>query len=504
MLDAVELAIFSNIERADPSEGLATSWGAYAVSVGNINPTILLDLTKELHSEGFVELRKWVGGPNGWARYDDQVLDDDEFFFRGEFRLRLTTKGRRRLAQLTKEQAPSRSQQDVNNSKFSYDVAISFAGEQRPIAEGIAKTLSDAGISVFYDKYEQATLWGINLYDHLTTVYQHKARYCLILASKEYASKVWTTVERQSAQARALKEKNEYILPVRIDDTEIPGILPTVGYLSFGEYGVDGICGLLQDKLGKSHSGQSFNPSLVADLEVVTSSRAFILTTQDNVQAYIPVVAASWSKVKAVLTCEPDGPTDGPFLDALRTANGDVFVAFRYNVGRCRVEDVEHQLHSGKDQWRIQLRIEETDFAPSMEVSYNNLSADQIATQRARRILLDEKRPARSKENIFDDAMDELFVRGREVPIQSKSSPFPALYKHYGHNPTQFLEASWITGVFLLKTTGVVEEVTSLKLSLIGRELKVAMRGKRRKQYTNQPPAVIAVEGTCGLMTGDQ
>lgn len=46
---------------------------------------------------------------------------------------------------------------------FDYDVAISFAGEQRREAEAIAKCLTDSGVKVFYDKYEQANLWGKDL-----------------------------------------------------------------------------------------------------------------------------------------------------------------------------------------------------------------------------------------------------------------------------------------------------------------------------------------------------
>lgn len=135
---------------------------------------------------------------------------------------------------------------------FEYDVAISFAGEQRTEAQAIATYLTKEGIKVFYDDYERANLWGKNLYEHLADVYQNKARYCLMLVSAEYSKKVWTTHERQSAQARALAEKSEYILPVRFDDTEIPGLPSTVGYQRFQDHGVQGICALLLEKLHDS------------------------------------------------------------------------------------------------------------------------------------------------------------------------------------------------------------------------------------------------------------
>jgi hypothetical protein len=137
---------------------------------------------------------------------------------------------------------------------FEYDVAISFAGEQRTEAEAIAACLTARNVKVFYDRYEQADLWGKDLYEHLSDVYYKKARYCLMLVSAAYANKVWPTHERRNAQARALSQKNEYILPVRFDDTEIPGLLPTVGYLRFQDHGVEGICSILLEKLGLSVS----------------------------------------------------------------------------------------------------------------------------------------------------------------------------------------------------------------------------------------------------------
>ena len=62
---------------------------------------------------------------------------------------------------------------------FSYDVAISFSGEQREQAEAIAARLRAAGLKVFYDEYEKATLWGKDLYEHLATIYQNQAKYPL-------------------------------------------------------------------------------------------------------------------------------------------------------------------------------------------------------------------------------------------------------------------------------------------------------------------------------------
>jgi hypothetical protein len=114
---------------------------------------------------------------------------------------------------------------------FQYDVALSFAGEDRTVAEALAQVLVDARVRVFYDKYEEATLWGKDLYQHLQAVYRDTARYCVVLVSNAYARKFWTRHELRQAQERAFRDRQEYILPLRLDDTELPGMNSTVGFL---------------------------------------------------------------------------------------------------------------------------------------------------------------------------------------------------------------------------------------------------------------------------------
>jgi hypothetical protein len=115
---------------------------------------------------------------------------------------------------------------------YSYDVALSFAGEDRSYADALAEELRHRGLSVFYDTYEKSTLWGKNLYSYLSDVYQNKAHYCVMFLSRHYAVKLWTNHEREAAQARAFEENEEYILPIRLDDTKIPGIPTTIAYLT--------------------------------------------------------------------------------------------------------------------------------------------------------------------------------------------------------------------------------------------------------------------------------
>ncbi len=141
--------------------------------------------------------------------------------------------------------------------EYEYDVALSFAGDDRNYVQQVADALRAAGVSVFYDKYEAAKLWGKDLYEHLDEVYRKKARFCVMFLSEAYARKAWPGHERESAQARAFEEHEEYILPARFDDTEIPGIRPTLGYVDLRELMPEQLAELVLEKLGMAAESAS-------------------------------------------------------------------------------------------------------------------------------------------------------------------------------------------------------------------------------------------------------
>jgi len=140
-----------------------------------------------------------------------------------------------------------------------YDVCLSFAGEQRDYVERVASRLRDEGVRVFYDDYEQVSLWGKDLYEHLDWVYQRAAKYCVLFASADYAKKVWTSHERRSAQARALHDIGTYILPARFDDTEIPGLRPTIAYIDLRRTTSAELAELIVRKLNTGPCGLHFH-----------------------------------------------------------------------------------------------------------------------------------------------------------------------------------------------------------------------------------------------------
>ncbi|TDN93394.1 TIR domain-containing protein [Salegentibacter sp. 24] len=142
-----------------------------------------------------------------------------------------------------------RAMKEKNDHELEFDIAISFAGQDREIAEKLATSLKNRGFDVFYDNFEKSKMWGKDLYEYLSTIYSTKAKYCVILISDNYNKKRWTRLERKAAQSRAFEEENEYILPLRIDDSSVPGILSTTGYLDYNTISETEIIETLIDKI---------------------------------------------------------------------------------------------------------------------------------------------------------------------------------------------------------------------------------------------------------------
>jgi hypothetical protein len=145
--------------------------------------------------------------------------------------------------------AAKKGKRSPSQSAQTYDVALSFAGEDRGYVDSVAKALQARGVSVFYDGFEEATLWGTNLLDHLGEIYARRSRFVVLFVSKHYASKAWPNHERQSALAGAFTRQDRIVLTARFDDTEIPGVLPTVHYIDLRTRSPEQLAELVQQKL---------------------------------------------------------------------------------------------------------------------------------------------------------------------------------------------------------------------------------------------------------------
>jgi hypothetical protein len=166
-----------------------------------------------------------------------------------------------------------------------FQIALSFAGEDRTYVDQVANLLKNSGVSIFYDIFEEANIWGKNLYDYLTDVYQNKAQYTIMFISKYYAQKLWTNHERQAMQARAFQENQEYILPVRFDDTTINGVLPTIGHIDLRKYSPEEFVEIVRKKLvltGESIPSEKFRNSVFSIDNLLKSNPSISTVKVEN------------------------------------------------------------------------------------------------------------------------------------------------------------------------------------------------------------------------------
>jgi hypothetical protein len=138
----------------------------------------------------------------------------------------------------------------VKPTDFEFEVALSFAGKDRPLVDEIARFLVDCDIRVFYDDFFAHELWGKDLFQHLQGIYRDKAKYCVVFVSKAYKDRAWPKHELRQAQERSFLTESEYILPVLIEDVDIPGLNKTTGYVDARKKPPFYISSLILKKLG--------------------------------------------------------------------------------------------------------------------------------------------------------------------------------------------------------------------------------------------------------------
>ena len=92
-----------------------------------------------------------------------------------------------------------------------YDIALSFAGEDRVYAEYLRDALEDLGHAVFYDLASQHRLLGEDVEAFLKPIYESNSRYVVAIIGPQYGRKRWTLLEESAYKNRY---KNGDVIPI--------------------------------------------------------------------------------------------------------------------------------------------------------------------------------------------------------------------------------------------------------------------------------------------------
>ena len=128
------------------------------------------------------------------------------------------------------------SNEHLPDMNKKYHVALSFSGEQRVFVEDVAKILISSGLRVFYDAFEKNSTWGRSQLEVFQNVYAEESDYVVLFISKDYCSKPWPRFEAQQSIMRILQGESGRVLPVRFDQSNLPGLSKDISYLEIKDF----------------------------------------------------------------------------------------------------------------------------------------------------------------------------------------------------------------------------------------------------------------------------
>ena len=118
---------------------------------------------------------------------------------------------------------------------YSFDFAISFAGENRDLARAIAKQLELHDCSVFFDEFFEVNYLGKAWHKSFTDIFGVQSRFVICLLDKFHVEKIWPTFERECFTPRVAEAA---VIPIFLDDAVVLGIPKDVAGINFKNYGM--------------------------------------------------------------------------------------------------------------------------------------------------------------------------------------------------------------------------------------------------------------------------
>ncbi len=129
-------------------------------------------------------------------------------------------------------------QLDQQNAASTYDIAVSFAAEQRDYVDQFVEACKARGISVFYDR-DLTNEWREKDFIHeLGKVNGKTVRYFMPFISNEYLTQPISRDGLRAAMRAAFNQGDGHVLPVLLGRVEVPTDLlsPAIAYVNAEDY----------------------------------------------------------------------------------------------------------------------------------------------------------------------------------------------------------------------------------------------------------------------------
>jgi hypothetical protein len=132
-----------------------------------------------------------------------------------------------------KAEAPILPPPKLVPGSLRFDVALSYPREHAALVDAVAKSLATqlGHERVFYDKHFEEDLARMNLDTYLEEIYGTQSELIVVFLCAEYERKEWCGLEWRVLRDLVKKHRDSGIMPLRLDDTEIEGILSIDSFL---------------------------------------------------------------------------------------------------------------------------------------------------------------------------------------------------------------------------------------------------------------------------------
>lgn len=182
----------------------------------------------------------------------------------------------------------------MDSRQKRFDVALSFPGEHREFVRRVAERLSErlGRERVLYDAYYEAEFALIDLDTYLQRLYHDESELIVVFLSAHYERKEWCGLEWRAIRDVIKRRRESTVIPVRFDNTEIPGLFSNSGYIWVGEREPEEVADLILQRLdfergkaGEKPSGDGIPPLTSrapssAALKVWQEKLAFLLSEE--------------------------------------------------------------------------------------------------------------------------------------------------------------------------------------------------------------------------------
>jgi hypothetical protein len=132
-----------------------------------------------------------------------------------------------------------------------FRIALSFPGEHREFVGQVAAHLA-ASVGrerILYDQYYEAEFARPNLDTYLQEFYHKQSELIAVFLCADYEHKEWCGLEWRAIRDLIKRRHSSIIMPLRFDNTEIPGLFSIDGYISIDGRAADEVAKLILDRL---------------------------------------------------------------------------------------------------------------------------------------------------------------------------------------------------------------------------------------------------------------